>query len=278
MTRDRVAQIAVWAYPQARRASRGDEMVATLLDACGDSRRRFVREIVDLVRLGLRARATQVARAGPARLVADGFCLAGIWLMTADLVTLVSWRSRGIHGPLVDWPSIGLLCAALAIALIGVDRLAGAGALVWTALRLPHLIDQHPGLGGLVVEALPVICFAVMVLAPRRRAADPYRLAWLAAPIALVATFGPPADERSPILLATAALAAIAAAAFALAMLPTDPRMAIAGALGLSNLATFVIAINGEASPVAWLSLAAAPVALLIAVARTRQLLRTARI
>jgi hypothetical protein len=253
-------------------------MLATLLDACGDSRRRFVREIVDLVRLGLRARATQVASAGPARLVADGFCLAGIWLMTADLVTLVSWRSRGIQGPLVDWPSIALICAALAIALIGLDRLAGAGALVWTALRLPYLIDQHPGLGGLAAEALPVICFAVMVLSPRRRAADPHRLAWLAAPIALAVTFGPPADERSPILLAAAALAAIAAVSFALAMLPTDPRIAIAGALGLSNLAVFVIAINGETSLVAWMSLAAAPVALLIAVTRTRQLLCTAPI
>jgi hypothetical protein len=84
--------------------------------------------------------------------------------------------------------------------------------------------------------------------------------------------------ERSPILLATAALAAIAAVVFALGMLPTDPRMGIAGALGLSNLAIFVIAINGETSLVAWVSLAAAPVALLIAVARTRQLLRTAPI
>jgi hypothetical protein len=198
--------------------------------------------------------------------------------MTADLVALVSWRARGIQGPLVDWSSIALICAALAIALIGVDRIAGAGALVWTALRLPYLMDQHPALGGLVAEALPLVCFAVMVLAPRRRAADPHRLAWLAAPIALVVTFGPPADERSPILLATAALAAIAAVVFALAMLPTDPRMGIAGALGLSNLAIFVIAINGETSLVAWVSLAAAPVALLIAVARTRQLLRTAPI
>jgi hypothetical protein len=278
MTRDRVAQIALRAYPPATRASRGEEMLATLLDACGESRRRFVREIVDLARLGLRARAKQVASAGPARLVADGFCLAGIWLMTADVVTLVSWRSRAIHGPLVDWRSIALICAALAIALLGFDRLAGAGALAWTALRLPYLMDHHPGLGGLAAEALPVICFAVMVLAPRRTAADPHRLAWLAAPIALVVTFGPPADDRSPILLATVALAAIAAVAFALAMLPTDPRMALAGALGLSNLAIFVIAINGETSLVAWLSLAAAPTALVIAVVRSQRLLRAAPI
>ena len=71
-----------------------------------------------------------------------------------------------------------LLVAALALALVGRDRLAGAGALAWTALRLPSLWDHHPGIVNLAPEVLPVVCFCVTLLAPRRRAAD-LRLGWL---------------------------------------------------------------------------------------------------
>jgi hypothetical protein len=272
MSRERLAKIALLAYPSGSRAARGEEMVATLLDA-SDSPRRFTREIVGLLRLGLRARATQTASAGPGRLVADGFCLAATALLTVDLVTLLSWRYRGLHDPLLAWPSIALLAAVLAVALIGFDRLAGAGALLWTALRLADLLQYHAGIGGLAAEALPIACFAVMVLAPRRRGPDLHRLAWLAVPAALVATFGP-SDERNPLLLAAVVLGAILGVVFAVAMLPTDPRAAIAGAVGLSDLAIFVVAINHETSLVAWLPLAAAPVAVLIATARTRHLQR----
>ena len=274
MTRERLAVIALQAYPAAGRAERGEEMLATLLDASAGSRRRFAREVIDLARLGLRARATQTATAGAGRLVADGVCLAGVWLMTVDVVTLVSWRYRGMHGPLLGWPSIALLAAALALALIGADRLAGAGALVWTALRLPELLPYHPGSAGVAVEVLPALCFAVMALAPRRRALDLSRLAWLLVPVALVAICGPSKDEQNPLLLATVALCAFLAMLFALAMLPTDPRMAIAGAVGLSDLAVAMVALNHDASLVAYLSLAAAPAALAIAVTRTRRLRR----
>jgi hypothetical protein len=274
LTRERLARIALQAYPAPGRAERGEEMLATLLDASAGSRRSFAREVIDLARLGLHARATRTASAGPARLIADGLCLAGVWLLTVDLTTLLSWRYRGLHGPLLGWPSIALLAAVLAIALIGADRLAGAGALAWTALRLPELLQQHPGTAGLAAEALPALCFAVMALAPRRRAPDLSRLAWLLVPVALVAICGPPRDERNPLLLATVALCAILAVLFALAMLPTDPRMAIAGAVGLSDLAVAVVAINHDASILACLSLAAAPAALAIAATRTRRLQR----
>lgn len=269
MSRERLARAALRAYPSAPHA---DEMLATLMDVSAGSRGRFVRELVDLVRLGLRARATRTASVGAGRLVADGVCLAGIWLMTVDLTTLLSWRYRGLHDPLLAWPSIVLLAAALAAALVGLDRLAGAGALVWTALRLPHLLDVHPGIAGLAAEVLPALCFAVMVIAPRRRGVDPRRLAWLAVPVALVIAVGPARDEQNPLLLATVALAAILGVAFALAMLPTDPRMAIAGAVGLSDLAVAVVGINQDTSVIAFLALAAAPTTVVLAVRRTRQL------
>jgi hypothetical protein len=249
-------------------------MLATLLDATAGSRRPFVREIFDLVRLGLRARATGTARAGAGRLVADGFCLAAIWVMTWDVSTLLSMKYRGLHDPLLAWPSIALLCGLLAIALIGLDRLAGGGALVWTALRLPDLMDQHPGIAGLIPEVLPAVCFAVMVLAPRRRAPDPRRLAWLVVPVVLVVLFGPRDNGENPILVAAVVLAVSLVVAFALSALPTDPRMAIAGALPVSNLAITLVSINHVTSVLAWLFVAAAPLVLVVAITRTRHLQR----
>jgi hypothetical protein len=272
MIRERVAGLALCAYPSVPRAARGEEMLGTLLDASASSRTRFVREIVDLVRRGLRTRATQTASAGARRLVADGLCLAATWVMTLDLSTLLSQRARGMHDSLLAPASIALLAAILAIALIGYDRLAGAGALAWTASRIPALWDHHPGIINLIPEILPLICFCAMVLAPRHRSPDLRRLAWLLVPATLVLTLGPPSDEQSPLLLAYVALAAISVAVFALAILPTDPRVAIAGAVSVSNLGLAVAAINHDTSVPACLFLAAAPVVLIGAITRTRRL------
>ena len=277
MSGERIAELALLSYPAAARAARGDEMLATLQDASAGSRRQFVREIADLVRLGLRARGSQTASAGARRIVADGLCLAAVWLMTLDVSTLLSQRARGMHDPLLSAPSIALLAAVLALALIGYDRLAGAGALVWTALRLPALWDHHAGLVNLAPEVLPIVCFCVLVLAPRRRAADPRRLAWLLVPATLVAAAGPPPGEASPLLVAGVLLAALLVAAAAVALLPTDPRLAIAGAVSVSNLGIAVVAINHDGSLVARLFVAAAPLVLAAAVTRTRQLRRPAR-
>jgi hypothetical protein len=274
MSRERLARLALSAHPPGADTARREEMLGTLLDASAGSRPRFAREVVDLVRVGLRARALQAASAGAGRLIADGLRLAAVWLLTVDLVTLLSWRYRGMHGPLLGWPSIALLAVVLALALVGVDRLAGAGALVWTALRLPALLHYHPGLAGLAAEVLPAVCFAAMVLAPRRRGPDLSGLAWLVVPVALVATCAPPNDERNPLLLAMVVAALLLFVVFALAMLPTDPRLAIAGAVGLSDLAVAVVGINHDTSVVACAFLAAAPAALAFAVARTRQLRR----
>ena len=276
MNRQRVARYALHAHPWAARAALGDEMLDTLLEASAGSRRRFVGEVVDLVRTGLRARATQTASAGAGRLCADGLCLAATWVMMLDLSTLVAQRVRGMHDPLLAWPSIALLAALLALALFGLDRLAGAGALVWTALRIPQLMDVHPGIAGLVPEALPVICFAVMLIAPRRRAPDARRLAWLVVPVWLVASFGP--HEPNPMLVAGVLLAVILVVAVAVSTLPTDPRLAIAGAVPLSTLAICAVSSNHETAVLAWLFVAVAPVVLTVAIARTRQLQRPTRI
>ena len=183
-----------------------------------------------------------------------------------------------MHDPLLSATSIALLAAILAIALVGYDRLAGAGALVWTALRIPALWDHHAGIVNLAPEVLPIVCFCVLVLAPRRRAADPRRLAWLLVPATLVAAAGPPPGEASPLLVACVLLAVLLVVVAAVALLPTDPRLAIAGAMSLTNLGIAVVAINHDRTFMPRLFLAAAPMVLAIAITRTRRLLAHAPI
>ena len=262
MSRERIAGLALLSYPADAREARGEEMLATLHDVSAGSRRGFAREIADLVRLGLRRRATSTASVGARRLIADGLCLAAVWLM---------------NDPLLAPAPLALLVAALALALISRDRLAGAAALAWTALRMPSLWDHHPGIVNLAPELLPILCFCVMVLAPRRRATDLRRLGWLIVPATLVLTLAPPNGERSPLLLAYVLLGAVLVTAFALAMLPTDPRLAIAGAVSLSTLGVSVVIHHHDAAAPAILFVAAAPLVLAVAVTRTRHLRRPAR-
>jgi amino acid transporter len=119
-----------------------------------------------------------------------------------------------------------------------------------------------------------VACFAVLALAPRRRPSDLRGLGWLVVPATLVATLGPPKYEQSPLLLAIVAIAAILVVVYAIAMLSTDPRVAIAGAVPLSSLG---LGVTGSAADaVALLFLAAAPVVLAVTVTRIRHLRRRA--
>ena len=71
-------------------------------------------------------------------------------------------------------------------------------------------------------------------------------------------------------------LGAILVTAFALAMLPTDPRPAIAGAVSLSTLGVSVVIHHHDAAAPAILFVAAAPLILAAAATRTRHLRRAA--
>lgn len=101
-TRERTGRFALGAYPLDARRARGEEMLGTLLDASDGSVGRFGREIGGLVRAGLGERAARVAGAGAPRLIADGFCLAGVWAMTLDLSVLLAQRVRASR--MLCWP------------------------------------------------------------------------------------------------------------------------------------------------------------------------------
>jgi hypothetical protein len=45
VTRERLARVALLAYPRGVRAAKGEEMIGTLLDASGQSKARYGREL-----------------------------------------------------------------------------------------------------------------------------------------------------------------------------------------------------------------------------------------
>jgi len=244
--RERLVAAGLLAYPPEARERLGGEITGTVLDAGADSRRRLVRELADLVRLGLRARARVTATSGARRVIFDGVCLACVWLMLLDLATLLAQTVRGMHDPLLAPASLVLLAVALSLALVGFDRLAGVAALAWIGARLPALVADTPGETAAVITVtlLTAGCFATLALAPRRRPRDLRRLAWMIVPVFLAATLGPPPWEQSPLLRAIVVVAALATAAYVLASFLTDPRTAIAAGAVLTTAADNHGAVN----------------------------------
>ncbi|HEY3774964.1 MAG TPA: hypothetical protein VGL69_18310 [Solirubrobacteraceae bacterium] len=268
MNRERIGAALLRAYPAETRAARGAEMLGTLLDSSADSTVAFAREAVDLVRLGLRARATRLAAGGAPRLVADGACLAGVFFLAQDLATAL--HSRDVPDAVYSPAAMTVLVVVLITAMAGHDRIAGLGALVWTALRFSGVMAGIDA-AGYPAAVLPVICFTVMVVSPRRRRArallsNPCGSWWLVALVVLAGAFGG--------LFATLALAAAATfAGIAAALLSTDPRPAIAVALVAANVGIAKIGSDRPALMTLTL-LAAAPVVVALTVGRTRHLVR----
>ncbi|MGI8714889.1 MAG: hypothetical protein ACR2NR_17265 [Solirubrobacteraceae bacterium] len=236
MNRENLAACALLALPGPIRASRGEEILGTLLDTSGSgSRMRFTGELVNLLHTGLRART---ASRSPRRLAADGLCRGAILVMTLDLSTLLAQRLSGLQDPLLTWPSIVSLAMILAIALIGAERLAGAAALAWVAIRFPQLVSDDPTFHGIAPTIVPLVCFTVLILAPRRRGLDLRRLVWLAATAALVAAYGHwHGTEPITAVVSAAALMLMLAAVLTIT---SDPRLAIACALPASYVALMV--------------------------------------
>jgi hypothetical protein len=268
MNRERIGAAVLRAYPAETRAARGAEMLGTLLDSSADSNVAFAREAVDLVRLGLRARATQLAAAGARRLVADGACIAGAFFLAQDLATAL--HSRGVPDAVYSPAAMAVVAVVLVPAMLGHDRIAGLGALVWTALRFSGVM-AGTDVAGDPGAVLPVICFTVMMVSPRRRSSrallsNAYGSWWLVVLVVLAGAFGG--------LFAILALAgATTFGVIAAALLTTDPRPAIAVTLVAANVGIGKIGSDRPALMTLTL-LAAAPVVVALTVGRTRHLLR----
>jgi hypothetical protein len=272
MSRERIARAALRTFPAAVRAAHGEEMLGTVLDVSATSRRRFALELIGLVVWGMEARAIERARAGAQRVVADGVCLAGVWLMTLFLASDLGDRIRGsIPGypsdRLSPW-SLALVGLALALALIGYDRLAGTTALLFVASLVADPAWRDLTNSRRELMLVPVICFVALLLAPRRRTPDLRRLGWLSLTAALALASSTSDDTVAAILI----LALFFLVPPALAMLRTDPRLAIACALPASSFGIHMAQDPGGPGVLGVLFLSAAPLILTIAVTRVRQL------
>jgi hypothetical protein len=270
MIRTRVGAAVLRAYPADTRAALGAEMLSTLLEASTGSRVRFAREAVDLLRLGLRARAARIADAGVRRLVADGACVAAVLFLAQDLATAI--RNRGVPHALYSPASMAVLAVVLALALLGHDRIAGTAALAWMALRLAGVTaDIH--VTALPATLLPLICLSIMTARPRRgspraRVSHKYGSGWLVVLVVFAALAGA-LGGRFAIL----ALAAVTVFGFVAALLlTTDPRPAIAVTLVAANIGITHVG-SGRPALTILAFLAAAPVVLAVTIGRTRSLL-----
>ncbi len=264
MKREKLADLVVRLYPDDELA---DEITSTALDVGAGSRTRFMRELAGLTRAGLRERATRVATVGPKRLILDGFCLAAIWSMTFDFAVTLSQRyGREMHDPLLIWPLTAMLALAVCLAFIGYDRPAGIVLLAWSAARIPALAVNDAALASLPSVAL----YAVLVVWPRQRERDLRGLAYLVIPLGLFATFGPPDYEQSPLMIGIVVCAAVALIIGAIVALPTDPRVALAGAVFVTWLGIDLIGKTG--APIVAVLTLGAPFVIAFTVVRARQL------
>ena len=274
MIRERVARAALQAFPREIRSARGAEMLGTLLDASATSRVRFAREIVDLVRSGLRARARRTVEAGARRVVADGLCLGGVWLLTLFFASELGNMIKGFDPwgpwvPMAPW-TLALLGAGLVLGLIGYDRLAGATALAFMASVFADPARYDLTTRDRSALLVPVFCFVALLLAPRRRQPDPRRLAWLVLVAALAVAAGTRPGDDTMAWAGLLPLLVLLIPVFAL--LWTDPRPAIAYTMWAAYFGV-LIAQDPEAPRVLGvLFLAAAPLVLTIVIARTRRL------
>lgn len=268
---ERLARAALLAYPRDVRRRRGREMTDTLLDASAGSAPRFVRELAGLLRGGLLERAHETTRAGVMRVSADGLCLAAVWFVTLFLTAGVGVRIRGpMFGfswdPLSPW-SLSLLGVALALALVGYDRLAGVAALLFLASAVAGPARYDLTNTNRLPLLVPLLCFAALLAAPRRRPRDARRLLWLL-PAAVVAVVAGTTDDPTATVFV---LALIAVVPPALLMLRTDPRPAIACGLSAAYFGLRMAQDPGGPGALGIVFLAATPLVLATVAVRVRR-------
>jgi hypothetical protein len=274
---ERLARLAVSAYPADIRDAREAEMIDTLRDIRATSPGRYPREVADLVRLGLRERAARTADVGTIRLLADGLCVGAILLMMFELANVVSHRLRGLHDPLFAPTLAVALALILCSALVGSDRVAAGGGIVWLIVRTPDLYRDKNSLIGIVPSLVPLLCFVVMAIAPRHpRQPAWWRLGWLVVPAALIAVEGP--ARPNPTLVALAALVALVVVVTAIVVAATDPRFGIACAVPAAYLGAQIVWKPQAPIALVTIFLAALPVIVTYVIVRTRTLRRIGRV
>jgi hypothetical protein len=270
MTRESIAAAALWMFPASVREQSGEEILGSVLDAGAVSKTRFVREIAGLLGAGLRARARRTAQTPVRRLVADGLCLAAAWMLTLFLAGAIGDRIRGISpgdpSPL-SWLALSIAVAALAIIFVGYDRAGGVLALAFSAVTVLGSGAHDLGDRWRAAFVVPVICFSALVLIPRPRTPNLRRLSWLML-VGLIAIASSWFNDSTAAIVIVALFTLVP---IALAVLPVDPRPALAAAVCASFFGIAMAQTRGGPGPLGCGFLAATPLALaLVAAAKVR--------
>ncbi len=248
---------------------RGAEMLGTVLDAGESSNTRFGCEIVGLLWSGWRVRVAQTADVGALRLLADGLCIAGVWILTLMFAGSVGDRVRGLRPgdpKHLSWLMLSLIVVGLSLALAGRDRLAGAAALVFSAIIV--LDPARYGLGDRWRNALlvPIACFVALLLIPRRRRPGSRGLVWVGFVVAVALASSLSADSTAAILV----VAFATLVPLSLLLLPVDPRPAIACAVCVCFFGVAMAQDQGGPGPLGLVFLAATPAVLTLVAVRAR--------
>jgi hypothetical protein len=123
---ERLIGLALRAYPREVRERSANEMLGTTLDISGGSRLLLARESLALLRGGLRVRARATAEVGVRRLLADACVQAAtLWVLVSLASTLRLVIPLDVHPSFGEVGYVVLVALAIALALLGYDRLAG---------------------------------------------------------------------------------------------------------------------------------------------------------
>ena len=210
--------------------------------------------------------AAKSAQLTSARLIADAFRLAAVlWMMirlsgiSADALGYPAGVQGFVLWLLLLWPILGIF-------LLGHERLAGLCGIAWiVTLQLPIALGPYPDL--IAGSIVPLAGFVIMVVAPRDRPHNSWRLVWLL-PVFGLSVLAQPLQLTVGGLLALTIISAIG-----LLVLVSDPRLLVACALvwasiGMAYAAQALLA--GESLQPAVALIATLPFAAVTAVFRIR--------
>jgi hypothetical protein len=285
MIAERIVGLAMRAYPSEVRNARGDEMLDTVLDVSDRSKARLLRETMALARAGFGARATVACAAGNRRLAFDVCAQAAT--ATGLLILIICLRADRVlydsHAhtahEVASFSYQAFLAIAIAAALIGYDRISALFGLAWIGVLLQYGLGPSPfpapvtwPIHWVAIVSIPLMCYLVMLLAPRARRVDRRRLLWLALaaglglalPASLGLGYGSGFNGTMLLLLLLTGLC----------MLPAGPKVPLAFAVvlivfGLAHWTLRVGAPSSEVKPF-WLIVTVAGPILLMAGAALR--------
>ena len=256
MIADRLARVALLAYPRGVRESRGGEMLGTVLDVSEGSPWRLLVETLVLIRSGLRARASLTAGSGSRRVVAtacaQGATVWGLVLLIAyfqlDRMILGSsgvaqgegglFFTQWVTGEVGLFLTQALIAVSVTAALVGYDRTAALWGLAWIGVSLhTDLSASFAGWdrAGHVIALLlvPAACYVAMLLKPRARHRDARRLLWLAAGALVGLAPSPALTNFGYGVLGVSGIVLLALLVAGLLLLPAGSSLPLAFALAL---------------------------------------------